>query len=186
MLPQPAKCPRLTQVSAPSLTMKRSTIQWHRMGPKPTFAHSAFLCKPLCRLLLVAVWLRGGIWVFFLSLARVVFHYHSRGCILHSLRVQGPNTPSGGSLRRPTKGGPPFSQLAKREASLAHRFHRKSPKSPKSAQKGGTPLFGHFFSKVSPLQTMLSIFEKKCGNPPPPSWTTLRGGISALFSEIRR
>ena len=59
------KCPRLTQVSVPSLTMKRSTIQWHRMGPKPTLAHSAFLCKHLCRLLLEADWLREGIWVFF-------------------------------------------------------------------------------------------------------------------------
>ena len=33
-------------------------------------------------------------------------------------------------------------------------------------KKGGTPLFDQFFSKVLPIQTMLSpIFEKKCGPP---------------------
>ena len=92
----------------------------------------------------------------------------SRGCISHSLRVQGPNTPSGGPLRRPTTGGVPFSLLAciLWETGQAHRFHQKSPKLPKSAQYG-YPLFDQFFRKVSPSQTMLSPnFEKKFGNLP--------------------
>ena len=100
----------------------------------------------------------------------------SRGCISHSLRVQGPNTPSGGPLRRHTTGGVPFSLLAciLWETSPAHCFHRKSPKLPKSAQNRGTLVFDLFFRKVSPPQTMLSpIFEKKVRKSP--RWTILRG-----------
>ena len=49
------------------------------------------------------------------------------------------------------------------------------PKWPKSAQKGGTPFFDEFFSKIPGSQTMLSpIFEKKSGEFPP-------AGPSALF-----
>ena len=66
----------------------------------------------------------------------------------------------------PPKVGVPFSLLTwiPWEARIAHRFHRKSPKSPKNAQNRGTPRFDQFFSKVAPLQTLLSpIFGKKCG-----------------------
>ena len=110
----------------------------------------------------------------------------SRGYISHSLRVQGPNTPSGGPLRWPTTGGVPFSLLAciLWETSQAHRFHRKSPKLPKSAQNRGTPLFDQFFRKVTPIHPSYSpIFEKSAGFPPAgPS----AGGKTALFSKIRR
>ena len=98
----------------------------------------------------------------------------------------GPNTPSGGPLRWPTKGGVPVFLLAciLWETSMAHRFRRKSPKSPKSAQIGVSPLFDQFFSKVAPLQTLLlPIFEKKCGFAPSRPST---GGKSALFSGNRR
>ena len=62
-----------------------------------------------------------------------------RVCALDTQGVQ--NTPSEGPLRWPPKGVVPFSLLAciLWEASLAHRFHRKSQKSPKVLKKGVTP-----------------------------------------------
>ena len=51
---------------------------------------------------------------------------------------------------------------------------------PKSAQKGGTPCFDQFFSKIPGSQTMLSpIFEKKWGIFP--RWTICRGENPHFF-----
>ena len=85
-----------------------------------------------------------------------------------ALRVHGPNTPSGEPLRWPTEGGVPFSLLAciLWETSLAHRFHRKSPKSPKSAQKGGTPLCDHFFRELPAIWAPCCRFSPKSAEIP--------------------
>ena len=61
---------------------------------------------------------------------------------------------------------------------MAHRFHRKSPKSPKSAQKGGTPLFGHFSVRYHLSRPCCRRFSKKSAEPP--LWTILRGGGAAI------
>ena len=79
-------------------------------------------------------------------------HRSSRGSILPSLCAQDPNRPLGGSLRSPPKVGVPFSLLnwIPWEAKIAHRFRRKSPKSPKSAKNRGTPPFWPIFQEVPP------------------------------------
>ena len=116
------------------------------------------------------------------ALPSVYFAFPSRAQI-HPWESLGPKYTLGKTSEMT---GVPFSLLAciLWETSLAHRFHRKPPKSPKSVQNRGTPLFDQFFSKkVAPLQTLLSpIFEKKkCGNPP--SGSSTEGGNRTFFRK---
>ena len=87
----------------------------------------------------------------------------SRGSILHSLRVYGPNRPSGGPLKWPPMGGVPFSLLAwiPWEARIAHVFTGNPPKSTKSAQNRGYPPFFHVFF----ILYLFNFFPGACPGP---------------------
>ena len=69
------------------------------------------------------------------------------------------------------------------EASRAHRFHRKCPKFPKSAQNGGTPPFDQFFRKLTLMHpTNSQIFGKNYGFSP--RWAIHRGEKPHFFPKI--
>ena len=113
------------------------------MGPKPTLALSTILCNHLCRLLLGGGWRHVWGYGYFyfpcpdsttLPFPRVYFALPACPGPKYTLGRASEMTPEGWCTV--------FSAACILwEASLAYCFHRKSPKSPKSAQNRGTPQF---------------------------------------------